>query len=167
MRLPIATALLALAILVIDAITPASVAISWAYILVILLAGQFLQARGVVLVTAGCALLTVAGFFLYPPATQFDLYAAVTNRALATLALGVTAFFVVSGQSSAKVLREHAEYLNLTHDSMFSRTMDNVITFWNRGAEDRQKWTSGRPSRDEHRRDRAEADTGVARAGSG
>jgi PAS domain S-box-containing protein len=142
MRLPIATALLALGILIVDAITPASVAISWAYVLVILLAGQFLRARGVVLVTLGCVVLTVFGFFPVPPATQSDLYVAVTNRVLSVAALGVTAFFVVSAQSTARTLREHADYLNLTHDSMFSRTMDNVITFWNRGAEEMYGWTA-------------------------
>jgi PAS domain S-box-containing protein len=134
--------LLALVILIVDAITPASLAVSWAYVLVILLAGQFLGARGVVLVTIGCVALTVVGFFFYPPATQVDLYVAVANRALTSAALGVTAFFVVSGQSTARTLREHAGYLNLTHDSMFSRSMDNVITFWNRGAEEMYGWTA-------------------------
>jgi PAS domain-containing protein len=142
MRLPIATATLALAILVIDAITPASVAISWAYVLVILLAGQFLRPRGVVLVTMGCILLTVVGFFFYPPATQVEFYVAVANRVLSSAALGVTAFFVVSGQSTSIALREQADYLNLTHHSMFSRTMDNVITFWNHGAEEMYGWTA-------------------------
>jgi PAS domain S-box-containing protein len=142
MRLPIATALLALAILVVDAITPASLAISWAYVLVILLAGQFLRAQGVVLVTIGCIGLTVVGYFFYPPATQVDLYVAVANRALSSAALGVTAFFVVSGQSTARALREQADYLNLTHDSMFSRTLDNVITFWNHGAQEMYGWTA-------------------------
>jgi PAS domain S-box-containing protein len=142
MRLPLATGFLALVILIVDAVTPAQVAVSWAYVLVILLAGQFLAARGVVLVTLGCALLTLVGFLIYPPADQLALFTAITNRTLSILALAVTAFFVVRGQSNARALREQADYLALTHDGMFSRTMDNVITFWNRGAEELYGWTA-------------------------
>lgn len=32
------------------------------------------------------------------------------------------------------------EILNLTHDSIIVRTMDNVITFWNKGAEQQYGW---------------------------
>ena len=142
MRLPIMTALLALVILIADAVTPAEIAITWTYVLVILLASQFLQARGVIFVMLACALLTVVGLFPNPPTSQFGWYAAVTNRALSVLALSVTAFLVVRGQAAAKSLREQADYLNLTRDSMFSRTMDNVITFWNRGAEEMYGWTA-------------------------
>jgi PAS domain S-box-containing protein len=33
-------------------------------------------------------------------------------------------------------LREQANLLNVTHDGMFVREMNNLITFWNRGAEE-------------------------------
>jgi hypothetical protein len=142
MRLPLATALLALVFLIVDAITPAEVAVSWAYVVVILFAGQFLSARGVVLVTVACAVLTVAGFVIYPPTDQLSLYAAVTNCMLSVLALAGTAFFVVRGQAAARALREQTDYLALTHDGMFSRTMDNAVSFWNRGAEELYGWSA-------------------------
>jgi PAS domain S-box-containing protein len=142
MWLPVATALLALAIFLVDAVTPAQVTVSWAYIVVILLAGLFLRTRGVVLVTLVCAVLTIVGYFVYPPIDQLGLYTAVTNRTLSIVALGVTAFLVVRGQAAAVALRQQADYLDLTHDSMFSRTMDNVITYWNRGAEEMYGWTA-------------------------
>jgi PAS domain S-box-containing protein len=34
-----------------------------------------------------------------------------------------------------------ASLLNLTHDTIFVRNMDNVITYWNRGAEELYGWT--------------------------
>jgi PAS domain S-box-containing protein len=34
-----------------------------------------------------------------------------------------------------------ASLLNLTHDTIFVRDMDNVITYWNRGAEELYGWT--------------------------
>ncbi len=39
-------------------------------------------------------------------------------------------------------LGEQASLLNLTHDSIFVRDMDFVITYWNRGAEELYGWTA-------------------------
>jgi PAS domain S-box-containing protein len=39
------------------------------------------------------------------------------------------------------VLREQANLLDLTHDTVFSRGMDDAITYWNRGAEELYGWT--------------------------
>lgn len=41
-----------------------------------------------------------------------------------------------------EVLRERASLLDLTHDTIFVRDMNDVITYWNRGAEQRYGWTS-------------------------
>ena len=43
-------------------------------------------------------------------------------------------------QRSEAALREQANLLNLTHDSIFVRGMDDVITYWNRGAEELYGW---------------------------
>jgi PAS domain S-box-containing protein len=45
-------------------------------------------------------------------------------------------------QRSEAALREQASLLNLTHDSIFVRGMDDVITYWNRGAEELYGWTA-------------------------
>jgi PAS domain S-box-containing protein len=41
-----------------------------------------------------------------------------------------------------EALREQANLLDLTHDTVFVRNMDDVITYWNRGAEERYGWLS-------------------------
>jgi PAS domain S-box-containing protein len=41
-----------------------------------------------------------------------------------------------------ETLRERASLLDLTHDTVFSRDMNDVITYWNRGAEELYGWTS-------------------------
>ncbi|PYJ31699.1 MAG: hypothetical protein DME79_09760, partial [Verrucomicrobia bacterium] len=43
---------------------------------------------------------------------------------------------------AGRILREHASLLNLTHDTIFVRDMNDVITYWNRGAEERYGWSS-------------------------
>ena len=39
-------------------------------------------------------------------------------------------------------LRERANLLNLTHDTIFVRDMNDVITYWNRGAEELYGWSA-------------------------
>ena len=42
-----------------------------------------------------------------------------------------------------EILRERANLLDLTHDTVFVRNMRDVITYWNRGAEELYGWTGG------------------------
>jgi PAS domain S-box-containing protein len=41
-----------------------------------------------------------------------------------------------------RILRERARLLDLTHDTVFVRNMHDLITYWNRGAEELYGWTS-------------------------
>ncbi len=45
-------------------------------------------------------------------------------------------------QVEVAVRTQQASLLNLTHDSIFVRDMDFVITFWNRGAQELYGWTA-------------------------
>ncbi|MEY2525402.1 MAG: hypothetical protein QOE73_173, partial [Verrucomicrobiota bacterium] len=48
---------------------------------------------------------------------------------------------VAERERSENRLREHASLLDLTHDTVFVRDMNDVITYWNRGAEERYGWS--------------------------
>jgi len=43
--------------------------------------------------------------------------------------------------AAGQVLREQADLLDLTHDTIFVRDMDGVIRYWNHGAEELYGWT--------------------------
>src|SRR5436305_4112651 len=49
---------------------------------------------------------------------------------------------IAERERSVSALREKASLLNLTHDTVFVRNMNDVITYWNRGAEERYGWSS-------------------------
>jgi PAS domain S-box-containing protein len=48
---------------------------------------------------------------------------------------------MIERQRVEEALRERANLLDLTHDTVMVRNVGNVITLWNRGAEDRYGWT--------------------------
>jgi PAS domain S-box-containing protein len=50
---------------------------------------------------------------------------------------------VTERKRAEETLREQANLLNLTHDAIFVRDMDGLITYWNRGAEALYGWTAG------------------------
>jgi PAS domain S-box-containing protein len=58
----------------------------------------------------------------------------------------------VQGRRRVRRLREQASLLDLTHDTIFVRGMDDVIRYWNLGAEELYGWTAavaiGRTSHD-------------------
>src|SRR5207245_4795154 len=48
---------------------------------------------------------------------------------------------IVERKRGEEALRERANLLDLTHDTVFARDINEVITFWNRGAEKLYGWT--------------------------
>src|SRR5215468_2218210 len=69
----VAAGVLALAIFVFDTVTPFGMAVAVLYVLVVLIAGAFMQGRGILLTSAGCAALTVLSYGLsHEAATPID-----------------------------------------------------------------------------------------------
>jgi PAS domain S-box-containing protein len=54
----------------------------------------------------------------------------------------VTSRLVNRSRQAEQLLAERARLLDLTHDTVFVRDMQDVITYWNRGAEELYGWTS-------------------------
>jgi PAS domain S-box-containing protein len=68
-----------------------------------------------------------------------DLVTVVVEGDRATQLRGVMVD-ITKRKRAEGALREQADLLNLTHDSVFVRDMSDVITYWNRGAEELYGW---------------------------
>jgi PAS domain S-box-containing protein len=136
----IATVAFTIGIFIADTLTHLDVAVPVLYVVVVLMTARFLQPRGVLLVCIGCMGLTLLSFFLSHPGRPEPT--GVTNTFVSLLAIGLTTFLVRRSQSTEVMLREQANLLNLTHDTIFVRDKNNVITYWNRGAEELYGWTA-------------------------
>ena len=136
--LPVATAVAVLAIFVFDTMTGVDVAAAGLYVVVVLMAARFLDANGVIWVGFGCVCLTVLSYMLSPPATGSP--AETANPLICLVAIVLTTFLVVQTQKAAAALREQASLLDQTHDAIFVRSVNDVITYWNRGAQELYGW---------------------------
>jgi PAS domain S-box-containing protein len=137
--LPVATAVLATGIFLADTFTEVHIAVAVLYVAVVLMAARFCRARGIVFVTIGCAVLTVLSHLLsHPSALESE---GIVNMLISLATIGLTTLLVLRNQSTEVRLREQASLLALTHDTIFVRDMEDVITYWNRGAEELYGWT--------------------------
>jgi PAS domain S-box-containing protein len=100
-------------------------------------------------IVATAAALSLRYFFV-PPVFSFGTDETLNVVALAaflTTALVIT--HLVSGARRSfealaqreAMMREQAGLLDLTHDTIFVRDMSDVVTYWNRGAEELYGWT--------------------------
>lgn len=136
--MPVLAAIVAVAIFVVDTVTPLDIAIAVLYVAVVLLAMDFAGQRGILVVAAGCAALTMLSYVIthnHDPASGPFL-----RGLISLVAIGITAALAARHQGTIEVLREHANLLDLTHDTIFVRNHDDVITYWNRAATELYGW---------------------------
>jgi PAS domain S-box-containing protein len=129
----------AIAIFIIDTFTPLGLAVAVLYAVIVLMAGRFVQRRGLLVISFSCIAITALSFlfqhgFTYGPS--------LVRCLVSILAIAITTFLALKSQGAARTLREQASLLDLTHDSIFVRDMNDVITYWNRGAELLYGWPS-------------------------
>jgi PAS domain S-box-containing protein len=135
--LPATAAAFAMVIFLVDAVTPLDVAVAVLYVVVVLLAAGFLERRGVLLVAAACLSLTAAAYLM---SHGLSSGTALGRAVMSVSAIGITTFLALKNQSASLALRNQARLLDLTHDTVFVRDMNDVITYWNHGAEELYGW---------------------------
>ncbi len=137
--LPVVAFAAAIGIFIIDTFTPLGIAVAVLYAVVLFLAANFLERRGILLVAVACVGLTVSSYLL----THGHSYGQALVRGILSLAaIGVTTFLILRNQAANIVLREQAGLLDVTHDAVFVRDMDDKVTYWNRGASELYGWSS-------------------------
>src|SRR6478735_2318064 len=135
--LPIIAGALAVGIFVVDTASTLDMAIAVLYCVVVLMGASFLQRRGVLLLSSACLALTVLSYLLWHPVNADT---ALVRCLVSLSAIGATTFLALQNQSADIVIRERARLLDLTHETAFTRDMNDVITYWNRGAEELYGW---------------------------
>lgn len=136
--LSILAALFALAIFGLHTFWNNHVALGVLYVTVILMASNFCGRSGIIAVAVICVALTVTSFIIadgphYAPDS-------VGRSLVSLLAIAMTTVMAVRMRSGTIKFRDQAKLLDLTSDAMFVRNMDDVITYWNRGAEELYGW---------------------------
>ncbi len=116
-------------------------AVGFAYLIIIVLLSlldSFISSAIFSVVAVACL-----DFFFTEP--RFSLYVASIGDVVTLVAFVLTSL-IVTGlvrrlRDMAEAHREQVRLLDLTHDSIFVRDVNDVITFWNRGAQELYGWT--------------------------
>jgi len=136
--LPVFTAAFATAVFIIDTFVLFDIAIAVLYVTVILASVIMFNRRGVLAVAAACVALTILAFSIQH---WDDATLESTMRCLVSLlAITITTALAIRIQATTTTLRSQTRLLDLSHDAIFVRDMNDVIVYWNRGAERLYGW---------------------------
>ncbi|WP_019903561.1 ATP-binding protein [Methylobacterium sp. 77] len=130
---------LALGIFVIDAFTPLEGAVAVLYVVVVLISARGFERGGVIITAAACLTMTTTAYLLAHGFFQSD--SALLRALVSFAAIAISTGLVLRNQSASEILAEQAALLELTHDPIFVRELNDVAKFWNRAAEDLYGWS--------------------------
>ncbi|NYI00680.1 PAS domain-containing sensor histidine kinase [Cupriavidus plantarum] len=130
----------ALAIFMVDAMTPLDIAIAVLYVVVVLLVASTGSRKATITASAICAVLTVLGYLISTPPNSG--VAPLARCFVSLLANSTATLLALRAVGNTARLREQIQMLNLTHDAIVVHDMDDIITFWNRGAHEVYGWTA-------------------------
>ena len=91
------------------------------------------------------AILSIGAFYWYfvePVRTIYIYPSEIPNFIVFAAFAWLMSWFSTIRRRAESTLREQANLLNLTHDTVFVMDMEGVIQYWNRGAEERYGWAA-------------------------
>lgn len=136
--LPVATIAAGVAVFVLDTVTHFELAVPVLYVAVVLMATRFLQPGGVTLVALGCMAAAVASHLITSPSPLST--DPLLNLLMGLAAIGIATYLALLNRSAEVALERQAGLLDATHDTIFVRDRDDLVTYWNRGAEELYGW---------------------------
>ncbi|MBR0859979.1 PAS domain S-box protein [Bradyrhizobium liaoningense] len=132
------SAVLAVAVFLVDVLTPLEGAVAVLYVVAILLAARTNRRNDIIVAATGCAVLTVSAYLL---SHDLEAIASPAVRAVVSLAaIAITTLLALQNYAATSRLAAQARLLNLSHDMIFVRDRGGVITFWNKAAEQAYGW---------------------------
>ncbi|NII52762.1 ATP-binding protein [Luteibacter sp. SG786] len=133
-------AVLATGVFVVDTFTPLQSAVAVLYVVVVLLVAASGSRRAIVGATVGCMGLTAMAYARGHGAPAMD--ASFLRCAVSLGAIAITGVLALRNRERMITIAGQARLIELTHDSIFVRDMDDVIVLWNGGAEQLYGWTA-------------------------
>ncbi|WP_245266301.1 ATP-binding protein [Bradyrhizobium sp. WSM1743] len=134
------SAVLALAVFMVDVLTPLEGAVAVLYVVAILLAARTNRRTDIIVAAIGCAALTITAYLL---SHDLEPIASPALRALVSLAaIAITTLLALQNHAATNRLAAQARLLNLSHDMIFVRDRAGVINFWNKAAEQTYGWSA-------------------------
>ena len=131
-------AILAAVIFAVDTFTPLDTAVAVFYVIVIHLAAGASRRSVLVKTALGCAILTVLSYVIVHG--DHEPGAPLIRCIVSLSAIGITSALALRNHAVEATMRAQATLLELTHDAIFVRDMNDTITYWNRGAEALYGW---------------------------
>jgi PAS domain S-box-containing protein len=132
--------LLALAVFLVDTFTSLQGAVAVVYLVVVLLVAASGSRRAIGGAAFGCMGLTIVSFLIGHGWPELD--AAMLRCFVSLAAIAMAAVLSLRARDRLATIAGQASLIELTHDSIYVRNMDDVIVLWNAGAEQLYGWTS-------------------------
>lgn len=134
------SAVLAIAVFLVDVLTPLEGAVAVLYVVAILLAARTNRRNDIIVAATGCAVLTITAYLI---SHDLQPIGSPALRALVSLAaIAITTLLALQNHAATDRLAAQARLLNLSHDMIFVRDRAGVINFWNKAAEQTYGWTA-------------------------
>ncbi|UFN48477.1 PAS domain S-box protein [Roseomonas sp. OT10] len=137
---PVAAVLLTVAIFAADTLMPLGSAVAGLYSVVLMLCATMVHRRGVIAVGLGCAGLMVVSYLASQGCALVG--GPLLRLCFSLMALAGVMVLTLRMQETYRAVRAQARLLDLTHDAIFVRDMDDTILFWSRGAEALYGWSA-------------------------
>ena len=125
-------------IFVIDTFAPLNIAVAVLYAVVVILSADFLGRRGILFICAACVLQTLLSYAIVHGGS-FES-GPVLRALIGLCAIGIATLAALRNREADENLSDQAALLDLTHDAIFVRDGNDVITYWNAGAEKLYGW---------------------------